>query len=210
MWERRAKTVENGTPVSACPLMAGLLRWRTFGAKLRALDVEWSAAIHQLALGPVGDVLLAFPALVCGSMSLPLLLLSLLAVGETRLFLLGCPSTGCLLLLTHALKRRTGRSRPPPSTLPPRICNLRSLEAATHAMPSGDSAQAALWSTLLYSWSGGDARVLLLLPAVMFGRVYFRCHWVGDTMVGSVLGGLAGALVLSLSHLARAPLYSAS
>ena len=34
----------------------------------------------------------------------------------------------------------------------------------------------------------GSYSILTLITLVGFSRVYFRCHWIGDTLVGGVLG----------------------
>lgn len=74
--------------------------------------------------------------------------------------------------------------------------NLRSLEK-NNAMPSGDSAQSALFCTLL-ALQFGQPRLLLGIPATMFGRVYFGCHWIGDTMVGASIGAVIALTVHTL------------
>jgi acid phosphatase family membrane protein YuiD len=52
------------------------------------------------------------------------------------------------LCVTNTTKMVVGRIRPGAHTIVKRRFNLRSLER-NNAMPSGDSAQAALWTTLL-------------------------------------------------------------
>ena len=54
-------------------------------------------------------------------------------------------------------------------------------------MPSGDAAMGAYWcglALLIFDFSQG----MLIIPMVALGRVYFRCHWIGDTIAGSILG----------------------
>lgn len=60
---------------------------------------------------------------------------------------------GCLLLLsmTEKMKKVTSRIRPGLHVVAHRRFNVRSLEK-TNAMPSGDSAQCALWTTLACMW----------------------------------------------------------
>lgn len=64
-----------------------------------------------------------------------------------------------------------GRLRPGPYTLVKRRFNLRSLEK-NHAMPSGDSAQAAMWAAMVAVHYRSPA-ALLLFPLTCAGRVYF-------------------------------------
>lgn len=42
---------------------------------------------------------------------------------------------------------------------------------------------------------------LLVIPFVAFGRVYFRCHWFGDTIVGSIIG--AGFAVIGFFNFTK-------
>jgi membrane-associated phospholipid phosphatase len=54
-------------------------------------------------------------------------------------------------------------------------------------MPSGDSAQCALWVGMVFLFFN-IRYPLMLIPFVMFGRVYYFCHWVTDTIVGVLIG----------------------
>ena len=60
---------------------------------------------------------------------------------------------------------------------------------------AGDSTQAAVIVCSMYMWAArGYAYSILLLslvPLCMFGRVYFLCHWVLDTVAGTALGAAA-------------------
>ncbi len=74
-------------------------------------------------------------------------------------------------------------------------------------MPSGDSAQGALWVviTMLFFQS---YVILLVIPMVCLGRVYFRCHWIGDTLVGALIGaGFAVIGFLTFSKFADVLIY---
>ena len=68
-----------------------------------------------------------------------------------------------------------------------RLVNMRGLEDGTYSMPSGDSAAAAVFCCLI----AHELRfplVYVILPLVMMGRVYYHCHWFGDTIVGIMIG----------------------
>jgi membrane-associated phospholipid phosphatase len=54
-------------------------------------------------------------------------------------------------------------------------------------MPSGDSAQAAVWACVLGRAFSSYAP-FVLIPCTMFARVFYGAHWVGDTIVGAVVG----------------------
>jgi membrane-associated phospholipid phosphatase len=74
--------------------------------------------------------------------------------------------------------------------------NLRKAEVGTYSMPSGDAAAAALFC-FLYATMVNLPLVYLLLPLVMLGRVYYHCHWFGDTFFGAVVGTLWGLVAFS-------------
>ena len=71
--------------------------------------------------------------------------------------------------------------------------NLRSYEH-NFSLPSGDSAQSALFCTLMFL-NYGSVLPLCMVPATMLARVYFGAHWIGDTVVGAAIG-VAWAVIL--------------
>ena len=64
---------------------------------------------------------------------------------------------------------------------------MRSVENGTFSMPSGDSAAAAVFCTLI-ACEMNLPLIYFVLPLVMAGRVYYHCHWWGDTIAGAVIG----------------------
>lgn len=65
-------------------------------------------------------------------------------------------------------------------------------------MPSGDTAQATLYALFLFYHLQVHWAILFLPPCVAVARVFYHCHWFGDTMGGA----LAGSLGFGLSVLA--------
>ena len=63
------------------------------------------------------------------------------------------------------------------------------------SFPSGDASQCATIVGAVYLWAALESPLavvlLVLVPLCMFGRVYFLCHWVLDTIVGAALGAAA-------------------
>lgn len=72
-------------------------------------------------------------------------------------------------------------------------------------MPSGDSSAAAVFC-LLVAVELQMPLVYILMPFVMLGRVYYQCHWIGDTLVGLVVGTFWG-LVSAKNFEIYAPLF---
>ena len=163
---------------------------------LRESDFRVSRAVHDLQLGWFDFVLAGF-ALLCSAWGVPVLVFLIagslgvtVAVGYVTLVFLG-------LVLTTLVKR--GTRRPRPDKHGRRMVSLRWMEN-NFSFPSGDSYQAAVFATLMLHTSGTWLYFTLMLPLVMFSRVYFGFHWVSDTMVGAALGSVVSSIALSLFY----------
>ena len=91
-------------------------------------------------------------------------------------------------ILTGLLKIIIGRNRPI-STVK-RFCNNVRDKETSKSMPSGDSLQSANFAmmAILYFNCNMKYLVLLLIPGVMCGRVYYNCHYWFDCIIGVLLG----------------------
>ena len=94
------------------------------------------------------------------------------------------------------LKAIIGRERPSRIASVYRILNMRDLEHGK-AMPSGDSACCAYFCCM-YSIVFGFHWAILIIPFTCLGRVYVHCHWIGDTVVGSILGSITAYVFFNL------------
>lgn len=90
------------------------------------------------------------------------------------------------LLVSAFLKKLSNRARPK-YVNQNRLCNLRGRENHSKSMPSGDTTQGALWCGCMAVFFEQEY-VLLFLPLVAYARVYYQCHWIGDTIMGALLG----------------------
>ena len=70
--------------------------------------------------------------------------------------------------------------------------NLRGFEK-NFALPSGDTAQASTFAFFIM-FNYGNPFFLYIIPTVAYGRIYYQCHWIGDTIAGAFLG-LLGAFI---------------
>ena len=105
--------------------------------------------------------------------------------------------TGTAMITTvQILKYTLKRARPEPLPNSQRIGSLRNAELGTYSMPSGDAAAAALFCFLFCSILNMPA-IYLILPLVMLGRVYYHCHWLGDTFIGVAIGTFWGVIAYS-------------
>jgi len=175
--------------------------------KLEKLDHYVSYHIHQLQWGIIGDTIILIPALLFSAYSIPILIfLSFLLVPLpiAIILVIGCITT---LFITANLKKYTRRIRPGLHVVSNyRNYNIRAWEK-TNAMPSGDSAQAGLWLTILAIYTH-NPYFYIFIPFTQFGRVYFACHWVGDTIIGASIGILMGNLLSYIRNYYCYELYS--
>jgi len=74
-------------------------------------------------------------------------------------------------------------------------------------MPSGDTSAGAVFCTLV-AIEMGMPYIYILMPLVMLGRVYYQCHWLGDTIVGFFVGTFWG-VISSSNFYAFVPLFKA-
>ena len=166
--------------------------------QLLSLDIALSAPIHSLrSVGP-----LEFPIAVFAATFNPFVLPFVWLAGlyftaqTVRVVFVCIAKILAVLLVTTFMKKITERPRPVlnMSRSADLMFNFRSRET-NYSMPSGDSAQAALFYTFL----GMNASIPLYLSALltfltMFSRVFYMCHYWSDTIVGAFLGSLICAL----------------
>ena len=54
-------------------------------------------------------------------------------------------------------------------------------------MPSGDSIQSANFAVLILFYLGNFTG-FILIPFVMFARIFYFCHYIMDTVIGVLIG----------------------
>ena len=103
-----------------------------------------------------------------------------------------------MLIITLITKHLIGRPRPQPRDSVKRRFNCRSKETNC-SMPSGDSMQCANFAVIIIYYFN-NFYGLMLIPFVMFSRVFYFCHYVFDTVVGTLIGlGASCAMYYILS-----------
>lgn len=92
------------------------------------------------------------------------------------------------LIISSLLKHFFKRNRPniDVSFSKTRFTNLRKKELNC-SMPSGDSMQSANFSIIILFYFKSYCG-FLFIPLVMMGRIYYHCHYILDTVVGTVIG----------------------
>ena len=178
-------------------LYMGMSVW----ALIQTTDLQLSAAVHSSpALGPCEYLVYVFssvfnPSILPFTWAATFLLLpfSISALWTEIIHIL------LVLLLTTALKRLLARPRPVYNSLrgSTLIYNFRGRET-NYSMPSGDSAQAALYWTFLVLHANCPLPIAGICTfATMFARVFYMCHFWGDTVVGAALGVTVACILSS-------------
>ena len=103
-------------------------------------------------------------------------------------FVLGCLYVLPSALICMILKKIIGRERPKLEVK--RYFKLVREKEKHKSMPSGDSLQAGVFSTLAILYFNNNLKYfsILLVPAVISGRVFYSCHYFFDCIIGSLLG----------------------
>ena len=105
------------------------------------------------------------------------------------------------LILTMILKYSFKRPRPEINSKVKRLHNLR-IKEKNFSMPSGDSMQAANFAIVALFYFHISFLGFLIIPFVMFARIFYFCHYFFDTLVGALIGGgISLGLVFPLKKL---------
>ena len=90
------------------------------------------------------------------------------------------------LLTTLLTKHIFARKRPTIREGIRRRHNCRNKET-NYSMPSGDSMQAATFGVVCYYYCNSILGYMLI-PFVMFARIFYYCHYFFDTVIGALTG----------------------
>ena len=103
-----------------------------------------------------------------------------------------------IFVLTGILKYSLKRPRPEINKNVKRKYNFRDKET-NFSMPSGDSMQAANFAIICLFYLFGNYIGFIIIPLVIFARIFYFCHYLFDTIVGAIVG-------LSVSYCLGLPL----
>ena len=106
------------------------------------------------------------------------------------------------------LKKHFKRPRPSVKNLPKRLFNIRSNEIDC-SWPSGDTAQASIFAIYILliqpfifeKIPGGQFALAIWILHVAFGRIYFHCHYIGDTIGGFIVAWFVAHVNSIITHL---------
>ena len=101
-----------------------------------------------------------------------------------------------VIFLVVILKKVIGRHRPSNLLFLKRHLDMRSREPGK-SMPSGDTLAAAYFCIFYIFIFKAPIWICVCIPLVALGRVYTHCHWIGDTLVGGLLG--VGSTILMVN-----------
>ena len=93
-----------------------------------------------------------------------------------------------IFILSTILKYIIKRPRPDINKNAKRLYNLRKKEK-NFSMPSGDSMQAANFAIIALFYFNVSYLGFIVVPFVMFARIFYFCHYFFDTLIGALIGG---------------------
>ena len=120
-------------------------------------------------------------------------------VGFSILYALHAIAVICTTGPLKAILKRPRPENPKDSSDPlkketARFFNLRGHEH-NKSMPSGDTAQSAAYASFIcfylpgiFALLGGNFLRIRLICTVALARVFFHCHYIGDTIFGAFVG----------------------
>eukprot|EP01084_Bolivina_argentea_P303836 524670_1 len=150
--------------------------------KVDKIDKYLSKEIHKLELHYF-DFIIAIPGTLFGVIGCPILAIWYYNKYNSYLYPFNC---FIIVVINHTLKYVIARKRPLTSNCGNKLIPLKKMHHDP-AMPSGDTAQSAVAAaTMIYH--GYSLYWLSLIPASAFARVYFGSHYIGDTIVGGLMG----------------------
>ena len=170
--------------------------------RLDKLDKKLSCAVQNLDLKWLEYFVVVWGSLFTNydTIWIPMLLSLLIAQYHSveysfiMFYTIGIPLTALMWgIIKHIFKRK----RPSSEDGVIRKIDLRIKQGESFSFPSGDSLQAGFFSTfffLLY----GNVFYLFVYPLVAFARVYYKCHWIGDTIFGGMIGVVFGYIYFTI------------
>lgn len=171
-----------------------MIRW------LDSLDKRSSSCLHELDSSALTIALYPFALFFNYKFFLLHIILISFVCRESIIYPLAYILTVIIsVAMTLGLKQTLKRLRPIPNPLQNKPMTFRLMET-NNSMPSGDSMQAAVF-TYYILLPLGHLSIYVLLGEILFivliglARVYYRCHYFGDVMVGAVLGALNAKVV---------------
>lgn len=173
---------------------------------LDSVDKCYSLKLHELDITPVTILLYPFAFIFNYKCFIFHIALVAFICHESIIFpisyvLAVIYSVAMTLLLKQALKR----PRPIPNTLQIKPMTFRLMEG-NNSMPSGDSMQAAVFVYYMFLPipSLSSLQIVLAFSFVVLvglARVYYRCHYFGDVVVGVVLGYMNGLIIHKITEI---------
>ena len=156
-----------------------------YDKKLSKKIQDWELGIFEYIIAVFGAAFTDHETIWIPTM-ISLLIAKYHAIGYNMVlyYVIGIPITA---LWWTCMKYIFRRQRPDNNLGASRKYDFRLKQGTSYSFPSGDSVQAAFYATfffLLYS----NILYLIVFPWVAFARVYYKWHWVGDTLLGGFVG----------------------
>lgn len=172
---------------------------------IKSRDIQYSSYFHELDITFLNYSL--FPFALFFNPKLSIIFISIIFLCFINKPLVGgiyIISILTCVAITLTMKKIVKRKRPLLLTKAGKFTFFRKSES-NNAMPSGDSMQAAnfIFFLLKYFYENefGYLSVFFswfFVVIVCFSRVYFMCHYFGDTLMGSIIGFIVPMIIFQI------------
>lgn len=172
---------------------------------LDSLDKKASSRLHDLDSSIFTIFLYPFALFFNYKLFIVHIILIALISRESTIFIAYILTVIGSVAMTLFLKQNLKRMRPIPNPLQTKPMSFRFMET-NNSMPSGDSMQAAVF-TYYICFAFFEMTPLQILIAILFiiliglARVYYRCHYFGDVVVGGILGYINAIFIHKVTSL---------
>ncbi|KAK8803799.1 hypothetical protein WA158_001493 [Blastocystis sp. Blastoise] len=153
---------------------------------IKHFDYQATHYIQVLHFERFLEGLVLIPGILFGRHCFPYVIIAVFILCGQSIGLHMTISSVLTVALTEILKYVFRRDRPHVDAVNNKLIHMRQY-LNNPAFPSGDSAQAAVFSGVFLYHTHNLLFLLLPLPT-MFSRVYYGAHWVGDTLAGDFIG----------------------
>ena len=149
------------------------------------IDRKISDKIAVLEFGILIECLIIIPTVMFSPVGIPLFIAFNIFYYRSFVFLV---SMVLGLIFSEGIKKIAQRPRPELQGHKPLNITQYLMHVDSFSMPSGDTLQAAVFAVVCAQHLNLSQWMYVFIPWAAFGRVYWGNHWLGDTIVGALIG----------------------
>lgn len=162
--------------------------------KLNDIDIAISDRIAALELGMLLEIFIIIPTLMFSPVGIPLFIAFNILYYRSFVFLV---SMLLGLVFSEGIKKIAKRERPALQSQKPLNITQHLMHVDSFSMPSGDTLQSAVFAVICANHLDLPLWFYIFVPWAAFGRVYWGNHWIGDTIVGGMIGTVVSLIIVT-------------